>query len=255
MRQLFVAGNWKMNLNGQQSSELAAALKHSIGDVADVRLAVAPPFVYLRLVAGILSGSNIAVAAQNMYTEDEGAFTGEIAGPMLLDIGCRHVILGHSERRHIIGEGDEFINAKVIKALQLGLEPILCVGETLEQREAGQTEQVVSGQLTAGLRGVTAEQMARVTIAYEPVWAIGTGRNATPEQAQQVHELLRGELAGIYGGEVAGSAIIQYGGSVKPANAADLMSMPDVDGALVGGASLKADSFSAIVQAARSVSG
>ncbi|MCK4375925.1 MAG: triose-phosphate isomerase, partial [Candidatus Brocadiae bacterium] len=178
MRQLFVAGNWKMNLNGRQGIELAEALKAEFGDLEAVRLAVCPPFVYLKSVADALAGSAIAVGAQNMYTEPEGAYTGEVAGPMLLDVGCRYVILGHSERRHVLGEGDGVINAKVLRALEFGLEPILCLGEKLEQREAGETEDVVSGQLRAALKGVSAEQMAVVTIAYEPVWAIGTGLTA-----------------------------------------------------------------------------
>jgi triosephosphate isomerase len=254
MRQLFVAGNWKMNLNGQQSRELCAALMKQLRDVRNVRMAVCPPFVYLKDAAQVLAGSNIAVGAQNMYIEDKGAFTGEVSGAMLLDAGCRLVILGHSERRHVMGESDAFINRKVLKALAVGLEPILCVGEKLEQREAAQTESVVTGQLRAGLEGVSADQMAKVTIAYEPVWAIGTGKTATPEQAEEVHKLLRDVLAEVYGGAVAGKTIIQYGGSVKPDNVAELMSKPDVDGALVGGASLKAEQFVPLVQAAAGVS-
>jgi len=239
-----------MNLNGRQSVELARALKAEFGRLEEVRLAVCPPFVYLRSVAEVLAGSAIGLGAQNMYTEAEGAYTGEVAGPMLLDVGCRYVILGHSERRHVIGERDQFINAKVRKALQFGLEPIVCVGEKLEEREAGRTEAVVSGQLRAALQGVDKAQMPKVTIAYEPVWAIGTGRNATPQQAEEVHAMLRGLLAGMYGDALADSTIIQYGGSVKPENTADLMGMPNVDGALVGGASLKADLFGGIVRAA-----
>jgi triosephosphate isomerase len=253
MRQLFVAGNWKMNLNGLRSVELAQALRKEFGSQRDVRLAVCPPFVYLKAVADALAGSVIGVGGQNMYAEAEGAYTGEVSGLMLRDAGCRYVILGHSERRHVIGERDEFINAKVRKALEFGLEPILCVGEKLEQREAGQTEAVVSGQLRAGLAGVSAQQMAKVTIAYEPVWAIGTGRNATRDQAQEVHALLRGLLGELYDKKMAAQTIIQYGGSVKPENAGELMGMPDVDGALVGGASLKADVFGAIIRAACAV--
>lgn len=254
MRQLFVAGNWKMNLNGRQGIELAEALKAEFGDLEAVRLAVCPPFVYLKAIADALAGSAIGVGAQNMYTEPEGAYTGEVAGPMLLDVGCRYVILGHSERRHVLGEGDGVINAKMLRALEFGLEPILCLGERLEQREAGETEDVVSVQLRAALEGVSAEQMAEVTIAYEPVWAIGTGRTATREQAEEVHGILRGLLAGIYSAELAERTIIQYGGSVKPENATDLMGMPNVDGALVGGASLKADAFAGIIRAACAVS-
>jgi len=250
MRKLFIAGNWKMNLNWQQACELARQLKSQVGNMEDVSLAVCPPFVYLKAVAEILDGSRIAVGAQNMYSESEGAYTGEISGPMLLDVGCRYVILGHSERRHVLGEGDDLINAKVHKALALGLEPIICVGEKLQQREAAQTEQVVTGQVRRALEGVSAAQMAAVTIAYEPVWAIGTGRNATPEQAEEVHRLIRTLVAELYDEELARGLTIQYGGSVKPANAAELLAMENVDGALVGGASLKADTFVPIVQAA-----
>ncbi len=253
MRQLFVAGNWKMNLNCRQGVELTGALKKEFGNLKEVRLAVCPPFVYLKDVGEALAGSLIGLGAQNMYTEGSGAYTGEVAGPMLLDVGCRYVILGHSERRHVIGEKDEFINAKVRKALEFGLEPILCVGEKLDQREANETEAVVSGQLRAGLAGVGAEQMAKVTIAYEPVWAIGTGRNATPDQAEEVHAMARALLGRMYNSRVAEATIIQYGGSVKPENAGELMGMPDVDGALVGGASLKADVFGGIIRAARAV--
>ena len=253
MRQLFVAGNWKMNLDTQASRELAGALKASVGGVDNVTLAVCPPFVYLQSVADILAGSNIAVGAQNMYFEDEGAFTGELAGAMLLDVGCAYVILGHSERRHVLGEGDGTINRKVLKALAVGLKPILCVGEKLDQRDAGQTADVVSTQVRAGLAGVTAAQMREVTLAYEPVWAIGTGRTATPDQAEEVHRLVRDLLEELHGSDVALATVIQYGGSVKPQNAAELMSMSNVDGALVGGASLKADQFQAIIEAAAGV--
>jgi triosephosphate isomerase len=218
--------------------------------VRNVTLAACPPFVYLRSVVEVLAGSNIALGGQNMHFDDPGAFTGEIAAQMLLDVGCTYVILGHSERRHVFGELDEAINKKVLKALSVGLKPILAVGELLEQREAGQTESVVSAQLEAGLRGVAAEQMAQVTIAYEPVWAIGTGWTATPEQAEEVHQFTRELLAEMYGSDVASAIIVQYGGSVKPDNAAELMGMPNVDGALVGGASLKADAFMGIIQAA-----
>ena len=250
MRKLFIAGNWKMNLNCRQACELARQLKNQVGDVEDVSLALCPPFVYLKPVAEVLDGSRIALGAQNMYSEAEGAYTGEIAASMLLDVGCRYVILGHSERRHVLGEGDEFINAKVLKALAAGLEPILCVGEKLEQREAAQTQQVVTRQVRSALQGVTAAQMATVTIAYEPVWAIGTGRNATPDQAEEVHRLIRHLVAEMYEEGLAQGLTIQYGGSVKPDNAAELLAMENVDGALVGGASLKADTFVPIVQAA-----
>ncbi len=248
MRKLFVAGNWKMNLDGQQCRELADALKKQIGDVEQVRTAVCPPFVYIPPVVDALQGSKVGVGGQNMYVEADGAYTGEISGPMLLDIGCRYVILGHSERRHILGESDDFINQKVHKALQCGLEPILCLGEKLEQREAGEMEKVVAGQLKDGLKDVSPEQVSKVTLAYEPVWAIGTGETATPDQAEEAHAYLRSVLADLYGDEVAENTIIQYGGSIKPHNAADLMNMPNVDGGLVGGASLSAETFVPIVQ-------
>ena len=253
MRNLFVAGNWKMNLNRQGSCALAGALKARVGSVTDVTLAVCPPFVYLEAVAGVLAGSRIAVGAQDMYTEPEGAFTGEVSGPMLLDVGCRYVIIGHSERRHVIGESDGLINRKVLKALEFGLRPIVCVGEKLEEREAGCTRQVVCSQVESALEGVRRDQMACLTIAYEPVWAIGTGRNATPQQAQEVHALIRSLVADLFDAQVAEDLVVQYGGSVKAKNALDLLSQPDVDGALVGGASLSADEFTSIVEAARSV--
>ena len=249
MRTPFVAGNWKMNLDGQASRRLAAGLKKQLAGVEQVRTAVCPPFVYLSCVVEVLGDTNIGVGAQNMYVQGEGAYTGEVAGPMLVDVGCRYVILGHSERRHIMGESNQFVNQKVKKALECGLEPIICVGELLEERKAGHTERIVSNQLRAALEGVTAEQMNKITLAYEPVWAIGTGETATPEQAEEVHGYLRGLLVQLYDRQVADETIIQYGGSVKAGNAADLMNMPDVYGALVGGASLSADTFVPIVRA------
>ena len=248
-RRLFIAGNWKMNLDRGGATALAASLVQQIGKVAEVDLAVAPPFVYVPAVGEALKGSRIALAAQNMFYEDNGAFTGEISGAMLKDVGCSHVILGHSERRHVIGEKDELINRKVIKALGDGLKVILCVGELLEQREADRTTEVVTTQVKVGLEGVSAGAMSDVTIAYEPVWAIGTGKTATPAQAQDVHAMIRGLLGGMYGPAVAGATVIQYGGSVKPSNAAELLGQADIDGALVGGAALKAADFVGIVQA------
>jgi len=249
MRQIFVAGNWKMNLDLEASLALVKALRDQIGSIANVTVAVCPPAVYLKSVADALAGSNIAVGAQNMHWEDSGAYTAELSGQMLLDVGCTYVILGHSERRHVFGELDEGINKKVLKALALGLKPILAVGEKLEQREADQTEAVVGGQLKAGLAGVSAAQMAEVTIAYEPVWAIGTGETASPAQAEAVHVYLRGVLAELYGAEIAAATIIQYGGSVKASNATELLGQPNVDGALVGGAALKPELFAPIIEA------
>jgi triosephosphate isomerase len=243
-----------MNTSRQSGVALAAGLKETIGAVDAVDLGVAPPFVYLAAVGEALAGSNIVLMAQNMFFEDNGAFTGEISGQMLKDMCCGAVILGHSERRHVIGEPDELINRKVVKALGDGLDVILCVGELLEERQADKTMDVVGRQVKIGLEGVSADAMADVTVAYEPVWAIGTGETATPDQAQEVHATVRGLLGEKYGPAVAEATRIQYGGSVKPGNAAELLGQPDIDGALVGGASLKVDDFTAIVNAGVEVS-
>ncbi len=250
MRKTLIAGNWKMNLNREQAVALTTALVRGFSTDGKVDLAVCPPHVYLEAVGSGLQGSSIALGAQDMSFEKAGAFTGEISGEMLLDFGCRYVILGHSERRHILGETDALINQKVLAALELGLTPILCVGELLAEREAGQTEGVVRTQMTGSLAGVSATQMEQIVIAYEPVWAIGTGKVASPEQAQGVHADLRRMIEECYNSAVAGAVRIQYGGSVKPDNAGELLSLCDVDGALVGGASLKADDFLGIVAAA-----
>jgi len=249
-RKFFIAGNWKMNTSRAGAVKLAEALVDKIGTIEAVDLAVCPPSVYLADVGGTLSHSRIALGAQNMFYEDNGAFTGELSGAMLKDVGCRYVIIGHSERRHIIGETDEIINRKIVKGLADGLEVIFCVGELLEQRQAAATLDVVRRQVRIGLEGVTKGQADRLTIAYEPVWAIGTGQTATPDQAQEVHAMIREVIVEIYDGELARALRIQYGGSVKPSNAAELLAQPDIDGALVGGASLKADDFAAIVKAA-----
>ena len=252
MRKPFVAGNWKMNSDSHSSVDLAKAVASGSAELAagSVSVAVIPPFVYLQLVAKAVSSFHIAVGAQDVYFEGKGAFTGEISPAMLKDVGCTYVLCGHSERRHVIGETDDLINKKVIAAIGGGLLPILCVGELLEQRDAGETEQVVAEQVKAGLAGLSAEKLSAVTIAYEPVWAIGTGRTATPQQAQEVHAFIRGLLTEMYDASLAQEMRIQYGGSVKADNAKELMSQEDVDGALVGGASLKADEFVKIVQAA-----
>jgi triosephosphate isomerase len=246
-RRPFLAGNWKMNLDRKGALALVAGLRDHAAGRADRDVAVFPPFVYLDEVARALAGSNVRVGVQNCCDEAEGAFTGEVSAAMLRDVGAELVILGHSERRHVYGESDELVNRKVLHALELGLDVILCVGERLEEREAGQTEPVVRRQLSAGLKGVAPERMARVTIAYEPVWAIGTGLNATPAQAGEVHAYLRGLLVGLYSEAIAGAVRIQYGGSVKPDNVAELLAVDDVDGALVGGASLKLAQFLPIV--------
>jgi triosephosphate isomerase len=250
MRKKFIAGNWKMFTTAKTARELAAAVVKGFGNESAVRVAVCPPFPYLAAVAEVLWGTPVTLGAQNLYPEKEGAFTGEVSPTMLIDVGCRHVILGHSERRHVLGESDEFINRKVHVALQSGLHVIFCVGETLQQRQAGETEKILDQQLSAGLAKLGPEAMDRLVIAYEPVWAIGTGQHATPEQAQQAHSFLRAGLADLFGQQVARAMTIQYGGSAKPENVAALLSQPDVDGALVGGASLKAELFLAIVQIA-----
>jgi triosephosphate isomerase len=249
-RKPFIAGNWKMNTTSRGAVELATALARSIGSLDAVDLAVCPPFVYLSAVKAALAGSRIALGAQDVFHEDDGAFTGEVSTAMLKDVGCRYVIIGHSERRHVLGETDEMINRKIIKTLAAGLEVIFCVGELLEERKSGLTMDVVDRQVKIGLAGIATSDAGRLTIAYEPVWAIGTGVNATPEQAQEVHAMIRRLLAERFDAAVAAQTRIQYGGSVKPSNAAELLRQEDVDGALVGGASLKASDFEAIARAA-----
>jgi triosephosphate isomerase (TIM) len=250
MRKPFVAGNWKMFTTAATAHQLAVAIVRELGTEQRVLVAVCPPFPYLSRVGDVLRGSVIALGAQNLYPEKEGAFTGEVSPTMLLDVGCRYVILGHSERRHKLGESDAFINQKVRAALAAGLEVIFCIGETLPEREANRTEAILETQLSHGLAGLKGDQMSSLVIAYEPVWAIGTGRNATPEQAQEAHAFIRRRIARSFGEERANALPIQYGGSVKPDNAGSLMACPDVDGALVGGASLNGDQFLAIVRAA-----
>ncbi len=253
MRKPLIAGNWKMNLTLQEAIDLAAALKSNVGSLEDVGVLVCPPFVYLAAVGQVLKGSPIKLGAQDMYFQEQGAFTGEISGGMLKEVACESVILGHSERRHILGEDDALINRKVGSAIQQGLHPILCVGELLEQREEGSTEKVLTTQVEKGLAGLSADEFRRVTVAYEPVWAIGTGRTATPEQAQEAQALIRSLVEKLSDRNCAQSMMILYGGSVKPDNIAELAGQPDIDGALVGGASLKADSFSAIIRSTREV--
>jgi triosephosphate isomerase (TIM) len=247
VRRSFIAGNWKMNLDRQQAVALANAVAERAGEFSHVDVAVCPPSVYLDAVGKTLAGGKVGLGAQNMYYEASGAFTGEVSADMLVDVGCRYVILGHSERRHILGETDEQINQKVLAALGAALTPIVCVGELLSEREAGQTAAVIRRQFELSLAGLTAEQMKNIVIAYEPVWAIGTGKVATPEQAQQVHLDLRKLIETRYNTDLAQSVRLQYGGSVKPSNAAELLSQSDIDGALVGGASLNADDFFGII--------
>ncbi|MCA9078478.1 MAG: triose-phosphate isomerase [Planctomycetaceae bacterium] len=251
MRRPFVAGNWKMTQTHASSVTLAAGVAEGAkAHTGSIDVAVGPPFVYLAAVKDAVGDSGVSVAAQNAYFEEPGAFTGETALDMLTDVGCQWVILGHSERRHVLGETDELINKKVRAALGKGLGVILCVGELLEERKADQTNDVLDRQMEGGLADVSAEQMANVVIAYEPVWAIGTGETATPDQAESAHAHLRNWMQSRYNSEVAQATRIQYGGSVKPDNAAELLAQPNVDGALVGGASLKPETFIPIIEAA-----
>jgi triosephosphate isomerase (TIM) len=251
VRQKVIAGNWKLNKDVPQTEELLSGLKSALTfDLKGVRIIVCPPFTSLETADRCIKGSSMHLGAQNMYYEDEGAFTGEVSPKMLKSVGCEYVILGHSERRQIFGETDELINRKVKKAIASGLVPIVCVGETLDQREKNITAQIVTTQVRGVLKDISAEHVEKLIIAYEPVWAIGTGRNATPQQAEEVHLLIRTLLAELYTSTTAGKIVIQYGGSVKPDNAAELLWQPNVDGALVGGACLKADSFTAIIKAA-----
>lgn len=254
MRRLFVAGNWKMNTTLSTGVALAKAVaddvraKHPAVDVA-----VCPPSPYLLAVRDAISGSGVWLGAQNVHHAPPGAFTGEIAIPMLQDCGCEWVILGHSERRQFFGDTDAVINQKVQATLAAKLNVIFCVGELLAERQAGQTEKVLETQMTGGLAGVTSESIPQLVIAYEPVWAIGTGVTATPDQAEAAHAFLRGWLAKRFSSTLAETVRIQYGGSVKPDNAKELLSQPNVDGALVGGASLKADQFLPIIHAAAEI--
>ncbi len=250
MRRPLIAGNWKMNTNRASAVALAQGVAQRADSVAGVDLAVCPPSCYLDAVGAALAGSSVALGAQNMYHEREGAYTGELSAAMLCDLGCAFVILGHSERRHILGETDAAINKKVLAALAAKLIPIVCVGELLSEREAGQTFDVNRRQFEGSLAGLTAEQMNQVVIAYEPVWAIGTGKVATPQQAEEVHLALRKLIEERYNGSIAASVRLLYGGSVKPDNAAELLKQPNIDGALVGGASLKADQFLGIAKGA-----
>jgi triosephosphate isomerase len=247
MRTSYIAGNWKMHKTRDEARSLAAELANGLTDV-EARIMVAPPFTALETVRGVLDGSNIRLGAQNMAAAEEGAHTGEVSPAMLKDLGVETVIIGHSERRHSYGEGDELINQKLLLALRTGFEVILCVGETLEQREAGTAESVVKDQVQAGLLGVDESALDGVVIAYEPVWAIGTGKTATPEDADAMHASIRAVLGTLYSESAAEGMTIQYGGSVKPGNAAELMAKPNIDGALVGGASLKAETFIPIVR-------
>lgn len=242
MRKHYIAGNWKMNTTRAEAVKLAQDLVKELKGKNNTCM-IAPPFVYLDAVAQVLKGSSIILGAQDVAATDNGAHTGEVSAAMLKDIGVRTVIIGHSERRHEIGESDMLINAKVHKTLASDLDVVLCIGELLAEREAGKAESVCAFQLDAGLSGVTAAQMPHVTIAYEPVWAIGTGKTATPADAEEIHRFIRSHVAKLYNQRIADELIIQYGGSMKAANAKELLAEPDIDGGLIGGASLKAETF------------
>jgi triosephosphate isomerase len=246
-RRPIIAGNWKMNKTAAEARDLAARIIPLVVGVLDRDIVLAPAFTALHAVAETIKGTNVALAAQNVFWEDKGAFTGEISAEMLLDLGCKYVIIGHSERRQYFGETDETVNKRLRKALDKGLLPIVCVGETLTERESGKANEVIERQLAGALKGVNAAELRKAVIAYEPVWAIGTGKTATPEQANEIHAFIRRKIEISYGQEAAAALRIQYGGSVTPENVSSLMAMPDIDGALVGGASLKPESFAALV--------
>ena len=246
MRKPLYAANWKMHKTMAETKAFFAAFLPQVTNRTDGDICIAPP--YTSLVAGVeaTAGSGVIIAAQNCYHEAKGAFTGELSLDMIRETGATAVIIGHSERRHVFGENDALINKKIIAACDAGITPIFCIGEKIEQREAGETEAVLVEQIRAGLASLTAQQMSRVEVAYEPVWAIGTGKTATPEIAQEAHETVRSEIGKMFGDELAGTIRILYGGSVKPGNISELMAKPDIDGVLVGGASLDPDSFAAI---------
>ncbi|ACM21242.1 triosephosphate isomerase [Geotalea daltonii FRC-32] len=248
MRTPVIAGNWKLYKTAGQALELVGGLLPLVAQTKGVEIVVAPVFTVLGKVAEALAGSNIHLSAQDCFWEEEGAFTGEISSTMLIDAGCSHVIIGHSERRQFFGETDATVNKKIKAAIKAGLTVLFCIGETLQEREGDQTFDVLRRQVTQGLRDLSQEQLKKVIIAYEPVWAIGTGKTATDSQAQEAHQFIRGVIAGLYDKDAAEEMRILYGGSVKPENIGGLMAQADIDGALVGGASLKADSFAAIAK-------
>ena len=248
MRRPFIAGNWKLHKTLAESRDLAQQLFVGTADVKDRDIVIAPVFTALAAVTQIVGDTHIGLAAQNCYPADQGAFTGEVSPALLKDAGCGYVIIGHSERRQLFAETDEFINQKVHKCLETGLNPILCIGETLEERETDQMLEVLTRQVKGGLAGLTTAQMEQIVIAYEPIWAIGTGKTATDEQAQEAHSFIRGLVQGLFTPEVAAAVRILYGGSVKPGNVDGLMAQADIDGALVGGASLNAEDFLRIIK-------
>lgn len=251
MRKKVIAGNWKMNKTNTEAVEMLTELKELVKGIDNVGIIIGAPFTALSDAVKAVKGSNIAIAAENVYPKDSGAYTGEVSPVMLKSIGVEYVILGHSERREYFKESDEFINEKVKAVLTAGMLPILCIGEKLEERESGKTAEVTETQIRGGLKDLTAEEAKKVIVAYEPVWAIGTGRTATPEMAQETHRQVRDVLVSMFGNETAEEMIIQYGGSMKPDNAVELLAQKDIDGGLIGGASLKASSFAEIVVAGK----
>lgn len=253
MRKTIIAGNWKMYKTLKEGQELAVALRRDLYQIENVEIAICPPFTLLSFLADALETSNIALGAQDTFWQEEGAFTGEISPKMLKDAGCKFVIIGHSERRQYFAESNESVNKKIVASLKDGLTPIVCVGETLAQREANKTFDVLTDHVQNGLKDINAEDMLKIVLAYEPVWAIGTGKTATPQQAEEVHKFIRELLSKLYDKDTANQVRIQYGGSVKPENIKELLLQPDIDGALVGGASLTASSFSAIIKNASEV--
>jgi len=250
MRPRIVAGNWKMNTTRETGRQLTAGIVKGLGSEQHVTVILCPPFPYLISVGEVLAGSTVALGAQNCYDQPKGAFTGEVSPAMLLDVGCRYVIVGHSERRHVLGETDAMVNRKLRAALSAGLEAILCVGETLTERQEGRAEEVFYRQVATALAALDAHALSHLTLAYEPVWAIGTGHTATPAQAQHAHNRIREYIGKQFGEKIASGLPILYGGSVKAENARELFSQPDVDGGLIGGASLEVESFLGIVRAA-----
>ena len=244
----FIAGNWKMYKTSSEAAETAAQLASLVSDTTEVDIMIAPAFTALDTVSKVIEGSRVSLGAQNLYWENEGAYTGEVSAAMLVSVGCRYVIIGHSERRQYFGETDATVNQKIGAAINANLIPVVCVGETAEERDSGQTFSVLDKQVKKGLDSYFAKDLESLVIAYEPVWAIGTGKTATRDQAQEAHQYIRSLLENLFGDTLCQSVRILYGGSVKPENIGELMQMPDIDGALVGGASLSAESFSKIVQ-------
>ncbi len=253
MRRTIIAGNWKMYKTLKEGQELVVALRRDLYKIENVDIVICPPYTLLAYLSDALETSNITLGAQDCHWQEEGAFTGEISCKMLRDAGCNFVIIGHSERRQYFGETNDSVNKKIKAALKTGLLPIVCVGENLSERENNKTFDVITDHVQNGLKDITAEDMEKIVIAYEPVWAIGTGKTATPEQAEEVHKFIRGLLNKLFGKETTNMIRIQYGGSVKPENITELMKQPDIDGALVGGASLSVESFSTIVKKANEV--